>query len=127
MVESLDQARSMIFAKEVRKQLSAIMQDKLKGKLNKALITFHEEYMTWLRRKKENNIYQRDNIRKSCLIMEKNKGNEQKLSKTHFKLKERPFRIPSCLVPPWFSLTSSLKPKTISNEAETSKSYQIQH
>ena len=56
MVESLDQARSMIFAKEVRKQLSAIMQDKLKGMLNKALITFHEEYMTWLRRKKENNI-----------------------------------------------------------------------
>ena len=53
MVETVDQARSMIFAKEVRKQLSAIMQDKLKGMLNKALITFHEEYMTWLRRKKE--------------------------------------------------------------------------
>jgi hypothetical protein len=33
MVESLNQERSMIFAKEVRKQLSAIMQDKVKGML----------------------------------------------------------------------------------------------
>jgi ATP-dependent RNA helicase DHX8/PRP22 len=33
MVESSNQERSMIFAKEVRKQLSAIMQDKVKGTL----------------------------------------------------------------------------------------------